>query len=261
MPKLLQINVTVNWGSTGKIAEQIGLCAQSHGWKSYIAHGRMMNPSKNELVKIGNAFDVYEHFVEGMFLDNEGLASRRATKRLLRRIDGIKPDIVHLHNIHDHYLNYPMLFRYLAEKNIPVVWTQHDQWATTGHCCYNLVDCERWKKECHDCPMSEWYSIDRSRRNFRLKKQLMEDIPSLTIVPVSEWLGENIRQSHLRNRPVQVIHNGIDIKTFSPQPTNAHDRYGIDKQKKIILGVAALWDARKGLNDFCELSNCAKRFL
>ena len=102
MPTLLQINVTANWGSTGKIAEQIGLCAQTHGWESYIAYGRMMNPSKNELVKIGNAFDVYEHYVEGRFLDNEGLASRRATKRLLRGIDEIKPDIVHLHNIHDH---------------------------------------------------------------------------------------------------------------------------------------------------------------
>lgn len=254
MPTLLQINVTANWGSTGKIAEQIGLCAQTHGWESYIAYGRMMNPSKNELVKIGNAFDVYEHYVEGRFLDNEGLASRRATKRLLRGIDEIKPDIVHLHNIHDHYLNYPMLFRYLADKKIPVVWTQHDQWATTGHCCYNLVGCDSWKDECHDCPLSKWYSLDRSQRNFRLKKQLLSDIPSLTIVPVSEWLGNNIRLSHLKDRDIKVIHNGIDINTFSPQPTNAHERYGIDKNKKIVLGVAALWDARKGLNDFYALA-------
>ena len=254
MPKLLQINVTANWGSTGKIAEQIGLSAQKHGWKSYIAYGRMMNPSKNELVKIGNAFDVYEHYAESRLLDNEGVASRRATRRLLQRMDEIQPDIVHLHNIHDHYLNYPMLFRYLAEKKIPVVWTQHDQWATTGHCCYNLVGCERWKNECHACPLSKWYSLDRSRRNFRLKKQLCAVIPSLTIVPVSEWLGDNIRQSHLKNRDIQVIHNGIDIKTFSPQPTNAHERYGIDKQKKIVLGVAAVWDIRKGLNDFYELA-------
>lgn len=254
MPKILQINVTANWGSTGKIAEQIGLCAQAHGWKSYIAYGRMANPSKNELVKIGNAFDVYEHYAEARLLDNEGLASRRATKRLLREMDEIKPDVVHLHNIHDHYLNYPMLFRYLAEKKIPVVWTQHDQWATTGHCCYNLVGCERWKDECHDCPLSKWYSLDRSRRNFRLKKQLMANIPSLTIVPVSEWLGDNIRQSHLKNRNIQVIHNGIDIKIFSPQPTNAYERYGIDKKKKIVLGVATLWDARKGLNDFYLLA-------
>ena len=147
-----------------------------------------------------------------------------------------------------------MLFKYLADKNIPVVWTQHDQWATTGHCYYNLVECERWKEECHDCPLSKWYSLDRSRRNFRLKKQLMEDIPSLTIVPVSEWLGDNIRQSHLKDRPIQVIHNGIDIKMFSPQPSNAHDRYGIDKNKNIILGVAALWDKRKGLDDFYEIA-------
>lgn len=251
---LLQINVTANWGSTGKIAEQIGLCAQEHGWKSYIAYGRMMNPSKNELVKIGNAFDVYEHYAEARLLDNEGLASRGATKRLLRRIDEIKPDVVHLHNIHDHYLNYPMLFRYLAENKIAVVWTQHDQWATTGHCCYNLVGCERWKEECHDCPLAKWYSLDRSRRNHRMKKQLMADINSLTIVPVSEWLGDNIRQSHLKDRDIQVIHNGIDIKTFSPQPTNAYERYGIDKNKKIVLGVAAVWDKRKGLDDFYELA-------
>lgn len=253
MPTLLQINVTANWGSTGKIAEQIGLCAQKYGWISYIAYGRMMNPSNNELIKIGNAFDVYEHYAEGKFLDNEGLASRRATKRLLRKMDEIMPDIVHLHNIHDHYLNYPMLFRYLADKTIPVVWTQHDQWATTGHCCYNLVGCEHWKDECHDCPMSQWFSLDRSRRNFRLKKQLCANIPSLTIVPVSEWLGGNIRQSHLQDRDIQVIHNGIDIRTFSPQPVNAYERYGIDKNKKIVLGVAALWDTRKGLDDFYEL--------
>lgn len=254
MPTLLQINVTANWGSTGKIAEQIGLCAQKHGWKSYIAYGRMMNPSKNELIKIGNAFDVYEHFAEAKLFDNEGLASRRATKQLLRNIDEIKPDIVHLHNIHDHYLNYPLLFRYLAVKSIPVVWTQHDQWATTGHCCYNLVGCERWKKGCHDCPLAKWYSLDCSRRNFALKKQLLAEIPSLTIVPVSEWLGDNIRLSHLKDREIQVIHNGIDIQTFSPLPTNAYERYGIDNCKKIILGVAALWDVRKGLNDFYKLA-------
>lgn len=251
---LLQINVTANWGSTGKIAEQIGLCAQKHGWKSYIAYGRMMNPSKNELIKIGNAIDVYEHYAEARLLDNEGVASRGATRRLLKRMDEIQPDVVHLHNIHDHYLNYPILFRYLADKKIPVVWTQHDQWATTGHCCYNLVGCERWKDECHDCPMLKWFLSDRSRRNFRLKKQLCADIPSLTIVPVSDWLGNNIRQSHLKDRDIQVIHNGIDIKTFSPQPKNAHERYGINKQKKIVLGVAAVWDTRKGLNDFYELA-------
>ena len=109
MLTLLQVNVTSNWGSTGKIAEQIGLCAATHGWKSYIAYGRMSNPSKNQLVKIGSALDTYEHYLEGLLFDNEGLASRRATKKFLRHIAEIKPNVVHLHNIHDHYLNYKLL--------------------------------------------------------------------------------------------------------------------------------------------------------
>ena len=254
MPTLLQINVTANWGSTGKIAEQIGQCAMANGWESYIAYGRMMNPSKNKLIKIGTMLDVYEHYVEGKFLDNEGLASRKATGIFLKQMDKIKPDVVHLHNIHDHFLNYSLLFRYLAEKKIPVVWTQHDQWATTGHCAFNLCGCERWMTECHDCPLSVCYSLDRSRRNFLLKKELMANIPSLTIVPVSEWLADNIRQSHIKNRNIQVIHNGIDIRTFCPQPTNAYERYGIDREKKIVLGVAAVWSARKGMDDFCKIA-------
>lgn len=252
--KLLQINVTANWGSTGKIAEQIGLCAMANGWESYIAYGRMMNPSKSKLIKIGSQWDVYEHYAESKFLDNEGLASRKATNIFLKTVDEISPDVVHLHNIHDHFLNYRLLFAYLAEKNIPVVWTQHDQWATTGHCMYNICGCERWKTECHDCPLSKWYSLDRSRRNFRLKKKLLADISSLTIVPVSDWLGDKIRLSLLKNRPMQVIHNGIDVNIFSPQPINAHERYGIDSDKKIVLGVAAVWDERKGLDDLYALA-------
>ena len=255
MPKLLQINVCLNL-STGKIAQQIGDLAISKGWESWIAYsGRQKEvPSQSHLIRVGSFVDSCIHYAENRLLDNEGLSSRRETKKLLKRIDEIKPDIVHLHNIHDHYLNYSLLFKYLADKKIPVVWTQHDQWATTGHCCYNLVGCERWKDECHDCPLSKWYSLDRSNRNFRLKKQLLADIPSLTIIPVSEWLGDNIRQSHLKDRDIQVIHNGIDINTFSPQPTNAHERYGIKKGKKIVLGVAAVWNVRKGLNDFYELA-------
>lgn len=256
MKKLLQINECLNF-STGKITQQIGELAIANGWESWIVYsGREPElPSKSKLIRVGNFFISCLHYAEDKLLDNEGLASRWETKKLIKKIDEIKPDIVQLHLLHDHWLNYRILFRYLAKKNIPVVWTQHDQWATTGHCYYNLVGCERWKEECHDCPLSKWYCLDRSQRNFRLKKQLLADIPSLTIIPVSEWLGNIIRQSHLKHRDIQVIHNGIDIKTFSPQPTNAHERYGIDKQKKIILGVAALWDARKGLNDFYELAN------
>lgn len=255
MPKLFQINECLNL-STGKIAQQIGELAIKNGWESYIAYsGREKEiASKSKLIRVGSYAESCIHYVEDKLLDREGLSSRFATIKLLKEIEKIKPDIVHLHNIHDHWLNYKLLFQYLTDNNIPVVWTQHDQWATTGHCMYNICGCERWKEECHDCPISKWYSLDRSRMNYQLKKKLVANIPSLTIVPVSEWLGNNIRQSHLKDRPIEVIHNGIDIHTFSPQPTDAHELYGINIGKKIILGVAAIWDERKGLIDFYKLA-------
>ena len=248
MPKLLQINVTANWGSTGKIAEQIGLCAQKHGWKSYIAYGRMMNPSKNELIKIGNAFDVYEHYAESRLLDNEGVASRRATRRLLQRMEEIQPDIVHLHNIHDHFLNYRLLFEYLNQTDIQVIWTFHDCWAFTGH-CYHFVqqDCKKWQTECCNCPQRNKF-IDRSRENFNLKKSLFTANQNLTIVPCSEWMGDFVRKSFLKDKRIQVIHNGVDLNTFKVIP-------GLKKKdgKFGILAVSNVWLAYKGYYDIFKL--------
>ena len=109
MPKLLQINSTVNWGSTGKIAEQIGTRAMANGWESYIAYGRYANPSQSKIIKIGSKWSLFLHLIESILLGNHGLASRVATKKLIKQIEKIKPDIIHLHNIHGYYINYKIL--------------------------------------------------------------------------------------------------------------------------------------------------------
>lgn len=253
MPKLLQINVTANWGSTGKIAEQIGQKAMQEGWESYIAYGRMMNPSQSKLIRIGSKADVYLHYIAGRFLDSEGLASKHATKKLICEIERLKPDVIHLHNIHDHYLNYPLLFSFLESSGIPVVWTQHDQWATTGHCSYNSVGCERWKNHCYDCPAKRKWSFDFCKRNFRLKKKYFTSLKSLTVVSVSDWLYSQIKESFLGAQTLRVIKNGVDLSVFKPMETNVRERYGLG-EKKIILGVASVWGRVKGLDDFIKLS-------
>ena len=251
MPKLLQINVTANWGSTGKIAEQIGLCAMDHGWDSYIAYGRMMNPSKNKLIKIGSQYDVYEHYVEGKFLDNEGLASRRATKIFLKQIEEIKPDVVHLHNIHDHFLNYQILFEYLNTTNIPVVWTFHDCWAFTGH-CYHFIqeNCMRWQEECHNC-VKRNKLVDRSRENFLLKKRLFGGNNNLTIIPCSEWLGNFVKKSFLKDKRIEVIHNGIDTSLF--HPLKDISKTLVSPKPFRIIAVSNIWLPYKGEQDIYKL--------
>lgn len=257
MPKLLQINITANWGSHGRIAEEIGQLAMHNGWESYIAYGRWANPSKSHLIKIGSMWDERWHGVQSRLLDNHGLASKRATKQLISAIKEIKPDLIHLHNIHGYYLNYPLLFDYLYHAEIPVVWTLHDCWPMTGHCAYfTYAKCEKWKKECSNCenldsyPIS--YIIDNSRSNYAKKKKYFNIIRNLTLVPVSDWLSGIVTQSLLKKNTVKVIHNGVDVEIFKPWGRGTLPK-GLLNGKKIVLGVSSKWEKRKGLEDFIKL--------
>lgn len=254
MPTLLQINTTANWGSTGKIAEQIGFHAMANGWRSIIAYGYYLNPSKSELIKIGSKWSVRWHRQVSKYGMGDGRASKCATKRLIKQIEAIKPDIIHLHNIHGLYLNYPILFDYLNSAGIPVVWTMHDCWPFTGRCAYfDAVQCTRWQSGCGECPALQLYpktKRDTSAENFELKRKLFTAKQQLVLVPVSNWLKELVGQSMLRECRCQVIHNGIDIESF--KPTQAASLKGASN-KHLILGVAAQWGARKGLEDFYKL--------
>lgn len=249
---LLQINVTANWGSTGKIAEQIGLCAMMNGWESYIAYGRWCNPSKSHLIKIGNKLDMYMHYAEQRIRDNEGLCSRGATKRLIKLISEIRPDVVQLHNIHDHYLNYRLLFEYLNKTEIKVVWTMHDCWAFTGHCSHFITKgCEQWKTDCFDCPLQREYPktlFDRSKKNFTMKKNLFGANNNLTIIACSEWIANFVRQSFLKNKSIRVINNGVDLNVFKNSAS-------LCTNKKIfqVLAVSNVWNKDKGFDDILNL--------
>ena len=253
MPKLLQVNVCANWGSTGRIAEQIGQYAISQGWESCIAYGRTCNPSTSNLIKIGSMTDtVFHYFMGGMF-DMEGRWSRWSTRRFLKAIDSISPDVIHIHNIHDHYLNFPLLFEHLIPTGIPIVWTMHDIWAVTGHCPFNCVECDKWKSECFDCPVRCRWGMDRSRLNYVYKKGLFLSYPNLTVVPVSSWLESQIRQSFFKKSRIVPITNGVDINMFKPISSQVYSEMGL-KDKRIIIGVASIWNPAKGLNDYVELS-------
>ena len=256
---LLQVNTTANWGSTGKIAEQIGEQVMRRGGKSYIAYGYYANNCRSELIKIGSDISIRWHVRFGKWFDKHGLLSRIATNKLIRKIDRIKPDIIHLHNLHGYFINYKILFEYLNQSNIPVVWTLHDCWSFTGRCAhYMLTGCEKWKSTCYDCLYRKTYPktyIDRSARNHALKRELFTSLGErLTLVPVSEWLAGDARQSFFANTRIHTIHNGIDINTFrNTDKLLARKALGLDPGKRIIIGVASAWGLSKGINDFYKL--------
>ena len=255
--KILQINCIANSCSTGRIAEQIGELAQQEGWESYIAYGQYAYTSSSKLIRIANKFDLGIHFIETRLLDRHGLSSRLATKRLIKKVKEINPDIIHLHNIHGYYLNYPILCDYLISSGKPVVWTMHDCWALTGHCAYfDTANCERWKSGCFQCPLKSIYPksifADRSQKNYTQKTQWFTALDNLTIVAVSGWLNDIVKQSILKEKRLELIHNGIDIKRFHPVE-NVDNHYHF-QGKKVLLGVVASWTVEKGFYDFISLS-------
>lgn len=258
--KVLQINITVNVGSTGRIAEQIGLAVMERGGESYIAHGIDKAISESNVITIASRWNYRLHRNLSKWTDMQGRFSVLATKRLVRKIEKVAPDIIHLHNIHGSYINYKILFDYLRKTDIPVVWTLHDCWPMTGHCAhFAYAKCERWKTGCYDCPEQKSYPtskfFDRSRKNYIDKREVFTSVKDITLVPVSNWLGEIAKESYLNACDVEVIHNGIDINTFVPYTENQlKAQYNISTDKRIVLGVASPWGKRKGFDDFISLS-------
>lgn len=266
MPKLLQINSVVNTGSTGRIAEQLGQMALSEGWDSYIAYGREAKESKSRVIRIGSKFDVFVHVIASRFFDYHGLMSRLATNKFLRQIDEIKPDIVHIHNMHGYYLNYPMLLEYLKAHAIPTVITLHDFWLMTGHCAYINKSCSRWRNGCGKCPRTRQYPasiLDHSHINWQWKEAVFNEMPNLILIPVSKWLNSYVEQSLLKNIKSEVIYNGIDTDIFKPYTAKERLSFkagkgsmtDIDWGKFTIISIATRWTDANGYGDVMRLSS------
>ena len=258
MKTLLQVNVASNFGSTGRIVENIGLLAQSQGWNCYLAHGsRYANPTQLHDISTGTNWEDRAHVIKSLLFDQHGLGSRKATKGLLKAIEQISPDIIHLHNIHGYFLNYPIWFDFLSANKIPVVWTLHDCWPITGHCAYfDFVHCNKWMTHCGECPQLNTYPRaifkDHSYNNYELKKRYFSAIKDyLHLVPVSDWLKGFYEKSFFAGCPIDRIYNGIDTTLFTVSIQT--DSPFIDKKKFNILGVANIWEPRKGYSDFVRL--------
>lgn len=257
MSRILFINSVCN-GSTGKICRNIYDMATQQGYECCIAYGRGNAPGNYSSIKIGNQLDVYIHVLKTRLFDAHGLGSKRATKEFLKYVDQYKPNIIHLHNIHGYYINIEMLFRYLKKHDeIKVVWTLHDCWAFTGHCAYWLANkCTKWQKQCLNCKYIKDYPLaykDSSQKNYFLKKDLFTSLPNINIVAVSKWLQYQVEKSFLSRYSVNVITSGIDTAIFCHRDSDFRQKYKIEN-KKVILGVANVWDKRKGISDFIDLS-------
>lgn len=251
--KAVQINATCGIGSTGKICVGISQVLTAGNIENYILCSKTNGYPLS--VPCSDIQYIKVQALKSKLLGNYGFNSKRATRKLIAELERIRPDIVHLHNIHGHDCDLEMIFSYFREKKIKLVWTFHDCWAFTAYCPhFTMAKCDKWKTQCSQCVQSRSYSwfFDRSRVVFEKKKTLFQGL-DLTVITPSRWLAGLVKQSFLKEYPVHVIHNGISLEVFKPTPSDFRTKYGLEK-KKIVLGVSFGWGPKKGLDVFVELS-------
>ncbi len=228
--RVVEVNMTHN-GSTGKIMFGIADIARKKGHQVWTFSPRYYQKGQDGIwpeidghTYFGSVTENKLHLRLSQITGLHGFFSIMGTKQLLKKLDEIKPDVLHLHNLHNWTINLPLLFRYIKKHDIAVVWTLHDCWSFTGKCPhFTMVQCERWKTGCNRCPQVKEYPqslVDQTKFMWKMKKRWFTGVKNMTIVTPSQWLAGLVKQSYLKDYPVQVINNGIDLNVFKPTQDN-----------------------------------------
>ena len=260
--RILLINAVCGTGSTGKICGALAQELEKQGHTVKIAHGRdniVPEQYRKYSLRIGSDLGVRLHGVYTRLTDRHGFGSAGATKRFLGWAEKFDPELVWLHNIHGYYINIELLFGWIKSRpQMQVKWTLHDCWAFTGHCSYfDAVGCSHWKTGCHHCPQKGEYPasllLDGSASNYARKKQLFTGVRNMTLVVPSYWLESRVKQSFLKEYPVEVVYNTVNRAVFKPTEGDFRKNHQLEG-KRMLLGVASVWEKRKGLEDFIQLA-------
>ena len=240
----------------------------SEGAESWVFWGRGKHEQNSYMQRIASHAEVCLDALQTRIDGKAGFHSKNTTRRLIKKLEAIDPDVVHLHVLVGYYINVEMLFDWLAIHRCQVVWTLHDCWAFTGHCIYfTYVKCDQWKDHCGRsdiCPQIGTYPETICKKsvlwNFEQKKRLFTMLPPerMTLVTPSQWLADLVKLSFLKKYGVEVIHNTINTDVFKPTPSDFRERYGVG-DRFMVLGVAAKWSERKGLPDFVKLAKTLDR--
>ncbi|MCL2200851.1 MAG: glycosyltransferase, partial [Oscillospiraceae bacterium] len=258
--KILQINSVCGFGSTGRIVADLhsAATAQNDSCKVGFGRGGEMGIPGADAMKIGSSLDVNFHGLMSRITDKTGFYSKRATREFISRVSVYDPDVIHLHNIHGYYINIGLLFDYLIKANKRIIWTLHDCWAFTGHCAYfDYCGCVKWKSGCSGCVQKSAYPksllCDNSELNFKRKKALFTAVLDMVVITPSNWLAGLVKESFLSAYPLQVINNGVDLEVFKRSESDFRKKHGLENSFT-VLGVASIWNERKGLDCFIKLA-------
>lgn len=258
--KIVQINSSFDKGGAGKIVKELHNYFESNNYESYVFFGRSGQSNKINVKKHATAIETYLHVAQTRIFGFNGYGSVFSTQKIVKDLKQIKPDIIHLHGLHGYYINFKILFNYINQNRVPIVWTFHDCHAFTGNCGYHY-DCEKYTIECHKCPYLRDYPktlyFDHTRTMFKNKKKLFTKGENKVIVSPSEWMTGDAKKSFFGKYKCITINNGINNNLiFYPRDkSSSRTKHGFSQNDKIVLGIAFGFDEpRKGVKYLVQLA-------
>lgn len=264
--RVAQINSVYNIASTGRNVAELHESLVNAGHDSYVIYSQTNVPTPQKSYRMGNKLDIKVHGFLSRLFGKQGYFSFTSTKRMLKYLDKVKPDIVHLNNLHANYINVPLVLKYLAKNDIATVVTLHDFWCITGNCVYpNLENCVKWQKQCENCPNinngnRSWF-FDRTNEMHKDKIRLFNNIPRLALIGVSQWVANEAKMSPISNKAlVKHIYNWIDFDKFYPRDVEEIKKQENPQNKFTVLSAAMIWDPKKGLEKYIELAKQKKDY-
>lgn len=243
--KVLQINTIYKDKSTGRTCWELEKKLVEKGHECVTAFGHGKRSSENTY-RINTDVEYFLHNILSRVTGLEGYFSYFATRRLIRFIKRYSPDVIHLRNLHGHYLNLPLFFKFLKKSKIPVVMHLHDCWIMTGKCCYPVYNnCNKWQTQCENCPSRKVYPVsylfDFSKKMHNDKKKWFSKIEKCTVVGVSDWIAGEGKKSYLNKFPVTRVYNWINTDVFHPYEDAKKSDFGLDEDKFTLVFSGASW--------------------
>ncbi|MFQ3662502.1 MAG: glycosyltransferase [Chloroflexaceae bacterium] len=182
------------------------------------------------------------------------LARPGAETALRRALLRLRPDVVHLHNLHGGAgAGWSPRLLAVAGEHAPVIWTLHDMWPLTGRCVYSHT-CDRFVTGCNTaCPTAASYPALPPRLvgpAWEERRALVAAVPHLAAVAPSRWMAAQARRGLWAGRRVEHIPNGLPLDHWRPLPRAAARRaLGLPTDGPVtLLAMPDLNDPRKGAN-------------
>ena len=257
--KVLMISGIYGSRSSGRSMQDLTERLRKEGHSVYIATPQKYCDDVN-FYRIGNKWDHKLHGLFSRVFGKQAYYSKRATKKFLKWVDTVQPDVVHIQVLHGNFIHFNLLIKYLSKKKIPVTFVLDDCWLFTGKCShYTAAKCYKWQTGCYDCPQprscnSSWF-FDRTRLLWRDKKRAYASLDKYAVIAVSDWLLSEAQNSIMKDATVlRRIYNSIDMQAFCYRPSALREKWGLENSF-VVLGVATLLEESKGLSLFIRLAS------